>query len=149
MNVFTLADKGLSVKSDFRILAESSLFVLGHEFETVLLVDRRTGDRHAIREHYGDPCCGLIGPDDGWFVVGGAGLTYFDFQRGEQSFLRDPVLLFVHAIRLEASDRVRVLVDPWSDEASVWELDVGGSCMTKLHDGPNLRGEPFRELVPF
>ena len=135
-----------------RTLAESPHFILAHEHESAFAVDKRSGARHPVGEHYGDPCCGLISPDQDWFLVGGEGLTFLDLQRGPRKFLRPAGrgALVIHALRLEGRRRVRVLVDPWAEEhASTWELDLDRLSVSKLADGPRLVNQPYREDVPF
>jgi hypothetical protein len=141
----------LSVSS-LRTLAESSQYVLGHSYEHVCVIERRSGAPHLAGDHYGDPTCGLIGLDETWFVAGGEGLTLFTFRDGIVEFLRGPNeddAYFVKGMRLEAEGTVRVLVDPWSDKASVWRLFPDEARVEKLRDGPDLRFKPWRADVEY
>src|SRR3990172_2523296 len=95
----------------FTVLAETARYRLGHFEEDAYLVEKATGVRWHVGGHYGNPTGGVIGADERWCVVGGEGLTYFDFEGGLRSFWRgDPgnELRFVHALRLESPSEVRI-----------------------------------------
>jgi hypothetical protein len=74
--------------SNFRILAESTHFVVGHVFEEALIIRKEDGREFPAGDHYGDPSVALIAPDESWFLVGGEGLTFFDTRVGVLEFLR-------------------------------------------------------------
>lgn len=131
-----------------RVLAKSNDYVLEHEYETVFAYCRANGARKIVGDHHGDPSCGVIAPDGSWFAVGGEGVSVFTRFGEEKTFLRNP-LFHVAAMKLEGDDSIRVLVDPWSDHASVWWLAPSTGDLTKLRDGPDLRDEPFQENVPY
>jgi hypothetical protein len=46
-------------------------------------------------------------------------------------------------------DNIRVLIDPRSDNASVWQLAPATRDLMKLRGGPDPRDEPFQENVPY
>jgi hypothetical protein len=52
-------------------------------------------------------------------------------------------------MRLAGPRRARILIDPWSDAAATWELDVATLTLRKIADGPSLVGQPYREVVDF
>jgi hypothetical protein len=131
-----------------RVLDESKNFVLTHENETVFIYCRVTGKSTVVGDHHGDPTCGVIAPDESWFATGGEGVSVFVPCRGANTYLRDPVF-HVSAMRLEGSDNVRFLVDPWSANASVWGLNPSTGDLSKLRDGPDLRNSPYQENVPY
>ena len=114
----------------------------------MFLIDRRTKREHRIGDHYGDPAVAAISPDEQWFVTGGEGVIAFSLQSGEHEFFRRPAL-FVHSLRFADARHVRVLIDPWSDEASVWTIDLDAMTTTKLHDGPSLAEEPYCSEVEY
>lgn len=131
-----------------RVLAESNDYVLEHEYETVFACRRANGECKIVGHHHSDPTCGVIAPDGSWFAAGGEGLSVFTHSGGIETFLRNP-LFYVAAMKLDGNDTIRVLVDPWSDNASVWRLAPSTGKLTKLRDGPDLRNEPFQENVPY
>jgi len=138
--------------SSLRLLAESTRYVLGHSHEQVYVIEKPSGAPQRAGDHYGDPACGLIGPGDTWFLAGGEGLTLFTFRDGVVELLRgssEADTYFVKQMRLEQEGTVRILVDPWSDKASVWRLFPDEARLEKLHDGPDLRSEPLRDDVEY
>jgi hypothetical protein len=133
-----------------QVLAESHNYLLVHEYEQVFVCARSTGERTEAGSHYGDPQCGVIAPDESWFATGGEGIVIFSFNGGLHEYLRRSAsTFFVSAMRFEAPNGLRVLIDPWSNEASVWFLAPASGQLTKLRDGPNLRYEPYRENVAY
>lgn len=130
------------------VLAESNDYVLEHEYETVFAYCRANRELAIVGDHHGDPSCGVIAIDGSWFAVGGEGVSVFTRSGEANTFLRDP-LCHVSAMKLDENDSIRVLVDPWSDNASVWRLTPSTGDLAKLRDGPDLRGEPFQKNVPY
>jgi hypothetical protein len=113
-----------------RILAESKNYFLSHDFENVYVEHKHHGkENYLIGSHYGDPTCGIISPDETWFLAGGLGLSYFDFQRGAVTLMYEDykvirnakghitklanpdVHYFIHSIKLETENSARILVD--------------------------------------
>ena len=72
----------------FKILAESQNFVLGHTYETAILLEKANGVEIAVADHYGDPTVGLISSDECWFVTAGEGLQCFSKKHGLLTFFR-------------------------------------------------------------
>jgi hypothetical protein len=131
-----------------RVLAESENYVLTHEYETVFAHCRVTGKSTVVGYHHADPTCGVIAPDESWFAAGGEGISVFLHSGGVTTYLQDPVF-HVSAMRLEGSDNLRFLIDPWSENASVWLLNPSTGDLSKLRDGPDLRDEPYQEHVQY
>jgi hypothetical protein len=52
-------------------------------------------------------------------------------------------------MKLDGNDNIRVLIDPRSDNASVWQLAPATRDLMKLRGGPDPRDEPFQENVPY
>ena len=130
-----------------RQLAESPRLLLVHEYETAMVVDRATGAETVIWDRfYGDPCCGVIAPDDSWVVVAGRGLVLFAFDRGPTEYMGDTDIV---AMRLESPALVRFVVDPWSDKNATWTFAPLTGELRKLHDGPDLRDQPWTEDIQF
>jgi hypothetical protein len=150
-----------------RTLAESPNYILWNDYETVYLRRKLSSEDIELGYHYGDTCCGLISPEEKWFLAGGEGLSYFDFTRGSVELMRDSKLIFdinvgnkikanvdqpyfaVHSMRLEDKNTVRILIDPWSHLASTWLLNIPDLQLTKLRDGPSLVEQPYQEAIEF
>ena len=140
-----------------RILSESENFILGHDYESVFLKDKRNGNNHDLGSHYGEPELGLIAPDESWFITVGEGVLYFDFERGLHDFLQkgfndhlgNNSCAFVHSARIESNDSVRILTDPWSEYASTWLLSISSLNIEKISDGPSMIGKPWQEDVEY
>ena len=137
------------------ILDESENFQLGHEWEDVILVDKKSGEKFIVGSHYGDPSCGLIGPDEDWFISAGEGIILYRFKDGIKEFLKSGFVnsdkgdgpAFIHAIRLKSNHEVEILLDPWSEYASVWILTVDTMALSKVKEGPFKINEKYTDQI--
>jgi hypothetical protein len=158
-----------------KILGETEHFLMTSEFEQVEITNKETGDIFAGGDHYGNPVAGAISPDERWYVSAGEGLVFFDFSGSQICAFRNAKrsaslekfgfrsedernwlnskhaddTFFVHSLKVESSNRIRILLDPWSEYASVWLLDITGKQLSKLREGPNLRDQAWQETVDF
>ena len=138
----------------FRILATSESFVLGHLCESVEVINMNDNSIVDAGDHYGEPMVGLITPDERWFITGGEGLQCYSaetgliryFHRGCPPLAADcpEWFWFVHGARLESPHVVRILINPWCEFASVWQLDLDTGLLTRLREGPFLAGTPYQ-----
>jgi hypothetical protein len=153
------------------ILAESANCILTHNYEYARLLHKQSNEETAVGDHYGDPGCGLIAPDETWRITGGEGLVLW-VQQGDmwvgfrthdpaektdrlifknpedrrwlKSFTKD-ACQFVHDMRMADANTVRILLDPWSDYASTWLLDIETKTLTKIADGPSMQDQPWTD----
>lgn len=143
--------------TSFRIFEESGSYILGHEFETAIIKKKNSDKKTIIEDHFGDPTCGIIGPNEKWFAVGGEGVTYYDFQNGCKMFFRNNCPPYerscetwhVHDMRMDEKENIRILLDPWSDYASIWVLNLIDFKLVKIQDGPSFKDKPYQEKIDF
>ena len=138
------------------------------------LENKITREIKFVGDHYGGPSCGAISENERFCVSGGEGLVISDLA-GELTYAFRPNPLtssrdfefhsqreelcmtgfeptgvfFVHALRVENSNQIRVLLDPWSKYASIWLLSIKNRRLEKLQSGPDLRGHTWTEAVDF
>lgn len=156
---------------EFRnILAESENYILGNDFEDCILAHKQTNTSLVVGDHYGDPECGLIAPDETWCMTGGEGVILWDFngkvwigfrtgdsQKTDNLHFANPndaawlksldnsACQFVHDMKIETPTLVRLLLNPWATYASTWQLDVTSKTLTKMRNGPSLQDQPWTE----
>lgn len=121
---------------------------LEQEYERVTLWDLVTGKSIFADEHYGDAKKAIIGPGEDWCVIGGEGISVWKKDMGLIHMMRSPIM-FIHDLKMDDQNKVKILVDPWSTHASVWILDVERMDLTKLKDGPSLTDQPYSEHLDF
>ena len=101
--------------------------------------------RISVGDHYGDPTCAVINPSNNWCLSGGEGLVICCFEGGMPcgpGASNPPRITMrelwrrtnpppdgtdawqVEGAWLYENDTVRVLVDPLSPEAGLYEVDV-------------------------
>ena len=128
-------------------LADSSRYILYHEYETPILREKGSGAVTVLPDHYGDPSCGIIDPREQWCIVGGEGCyLYFIESRTGSFFLKEKSgACFIDSIRLTGTDTVEIIVDPWSDQHGTWQLNIlpewRRSEICKISEQPDRRGE--------
>lgn len=141
-----------------RELVRTAGYAIRAEFEDVEVVGLRCGTRWSLGDHYGDASCAVITPDERWFVSGGYGITCRRLDSGILHFFRPgtppvwpcefggaPDAAFVRDLRVGPDGSVLVLVDPWSEFASIWRLGLDPVRVDFVQRGPDLRGTPYSE----
>ena len=91
-----------------RILSETPRFAIVAEYESTFVLDRTTGARYDLGDHYGDATCALIAPDESWFIAGGEGVTLVRMGEDYREFLRTPEISDELVIRYE-TERKRMV----------------------------------------
>jgi hypothetical protein len=127
--------------STLHTLAESQNFLLAHSYESVVVIDKRDGKRREAGDHYGDPEAGLITPDERWFVSVGEGVQCFRadgrlvtfFRRGRPplDISSTEAAWSVSAVDLASDHTLRVVIDPSSDRASEWLINLDTEVVTR------------------
>jgi hypothetical protein len=114
-------------------------YVIEHEYELAYL--RWSGGTYPLGEHYGDPMCAVMNTPDGWCVTGGQGLVITIFEDGlpeggtqvapqhvrQTELWRPPPsgdVWYVFGVWYAGDDRVQAAVDPGSDHAGLYEVNV-------------------------
>ena len=128
-----------------KILCSDGEYVVEHEYEQAWL--RWPGGSHPVGDHYGDPTCAVMSALEGWCVTGGEGLVITLFEAGlpaahgpaatgkiTQAALwrsrgggKPPPegdLWYVFGVWFAGEGRVQAVVDPGSDHAGLYEVDV-------------------------
>src|SRR3712207_1504985 len=126
------------MQAPFPTLYRSDDYVLEHHYENASL-SWPGGGLH-IGDHYGDPTCGVINASDGWCLTGGEGLIIclfahpltvdrrptgyrrLDLWRRKNPPPTKGQCWFVEGAWLKEGDVARVLVDPLSDEAGLYDV---------------------------
>jgi hypothetical protein len=127
------------------ILHETESLLLKNEFEVVFLIDKKTDQILVEEEFYGDPACGLIDENNEWAVIGGERLIIWTPEEIKEIDNKD--LKWVHALRAKDNHSIEILVDPWSENSSIWELDINTLEYKKIRDFSDYRDKEFIEDV--
>lgn len=135
----------MSGLNNLKVLHETDQFIVGHIFETAFVIDKSNAKTHQIGDLYGDPSCALIDRYSKWCVV--AGSTLFIWTPDKQIEIRDNNLYWACKLRQVDTNVVHVLVDPWSDNSSIWELNVITTERRKIRDVNHYRGKEFTEII--
>ena len=81
----------------FNILDETNELILGHIFENVFLINKRTNENLNLGDIFGDPSCGLISNKNDWCVVGGSNILVWTKEKIVR--INDDPLNWIYGIR--------------------------------------------------
>ena len=130
---------------NFKILNETDKFVLGHIFEETYLIDKETNERFELGSMYGDPSCGLIDKDNKWCVIGGS--TIIIWTAIETSELKIDELYWACKLKQINQNSIQILVDPWADNAAIWELNIIDKSHFKISEFKNYIDKEYTEQI--
>lgn len=130
------------------ILASSPNLSVEKEWERTTLIDLLNHEIIFSDEHFGEVKKAIISVKEDWCVLGGEGIVVWKKNHGVFYLMRSPTM-FIHDLKKNDDDSIKILVDPWSDQAAVWLLDITTLILTKIKDGPSLVGQPYVELINF
>jgi hypothetical protein len=133
------------LEENLKILNETNKYVLGHIFENVYLIDKNTNIESDLGQIYGDPSCGLIDIDNKWCVVGGS--TIIIWTPKETNNIQVEELNWACRIRQKDQNSVQILIDPWSDSSSIWELNIINKTYFKISDFTHYKDRKYTEQI--
>ena len=128
-----------------KILFETDELKIEHEFESVYLIDKKTGKKLLSDDFYGDPRCGLIGKNNDWAIIGGEHLTVWI--NGKVEKIKDEKLKWIHSMRIKDNMIIEILTDPWSDHSAIWWLRLDTLEYKKISDFDKYKGREYCENV--
>lgn len=125
--------------NDLKILDESPEYTLGYIDEDIILVNKGEKIAICIGDIYGNPHCGLI--VNKVCIVGGDHLLIWD----NHQITKLDTVGYIVQMRIKNDDLIEFLIDPWSKEASVWQLNLKDRIPCKISDFENLKNMPYTE----
>jgi hypothetical protein len=141
------------IKDDinFRKLSENTVMLLGHFFENAYVFNKITKEEFGIFQFNSDPVCGLIGKNNDWCLVGGDILVLKTWVDKTLRVIGD--LKHIHELRATNEYTVQILIDPWTVESAIWQLDIDLTKLTKpinlfkIRDFTDYINKPYTEQV--
>ncbi|MCS3556887.1 MULTISPECIES: hypothetical protein [unclassified Sphingobacterium] len=125
--------------NDLKILDESPEYTLGCRDEEIILVNKGEKIAICIGEMYGNPDCGLI--VNKVCIIGGEHLLIWD----NHQITKLDMVGHIVQMRIMNDDMIEFLIDPWSNQASVWQLNLKNKIHYKISDFENLKNMPYTE----
>ena len=132
-------------------LYENTIMILGHVYERAYIIDKIIQKEIAIFDFDNDPTCGLIGKNNDWCLVGGDILvlkTWVDNTLRTFSELKS-----VHSLRAIDDYTVQILLDPWSEQSSIWQMEINLNKLTnpitlfKMKDFSDYADKPYTDQI--
>lgn len=105
---------------NYKSLYKTDLLEIVSLFEDAYLINLKTKDKIHMGWFYGEPSCAFICKNNNWCIVGGNTLILF----------KDHTLININEIKdafaLKSIDKnnIQILTDPWSDNSSIWQLNI-------------------------
>ena len=127
------------------ILYETDELILENEYESTWLKSKSTGKVLLEDELYGDPQCGLIDANNNWAIVAGEHLTIWSQKKSE--IIKHEGIKWVHSLRLKNPETVEILIDPWSNNSSIWEINIHTFEVQKVKDFNDYKDKEYTDEV--
>lgn len=128
----------------YKTLFKTERLQIIHDYENAYLIDK-FGNQIMEDEFYGDPECGLIGPNNDWAIIAGEHITVW--KKGLNEKLRNDDLKWIHSLRLKNNHLVEILIDPWNKFSAIWQLNIQTMEYVKIKDFTKYRTSEFCENV--
>lgn len=129
-----------------RTLAESDNYLLTNEWEYPALFHKYAHKEISLKEHNGDPQCGIITHNEKWCIVGGEFLSVFSIIEETEMVLFTGKEYRIHSIKEVENGKIHVFMDPWSVEHGTWELNPDSLTIKRISEEPNLVGTPYQDI---
>ena len=129
----------------YTILDETANFILMYKYEDAYLLVKATKEEVYLGDFYGEPTCGVISKINDWCIVAGAKLVVWT--ENEIIEIVDSDIAFVFEIRQIDKNKVEILIDPYSENASIWEFDVLTKGKRKIKDFLSCKGKEYSDKI--
>ncbi|MEZ5048679.1 MAG: hypothetical protein R2766_03405 [Saprospiraceae bacterium] len=109
------------------VLFETDRLRIEHEFEYAYLIEKSSGKELLFDEFYGDPKCGLISKNNDWAIIAGEHLTIWRANKRKNNQIvriEHDELKWIHDIKLKSEYIIEILIDPWSENSSIWQMEI-------------------------
>jgi hypothetical protein len=126
-------------------LDETDSYVLFKEHEDVFLFDKDLNIEVWRTQFYGEAICGIVGLKNEWAVIGGEHLIVWS--NGKLKTIDDFELKWIHDLRQIDDNEVEILIDPWSQNSSIWKFNVHTFCKSKIKDFKDYKDKPYSNEV--
>ncbi|AXP82939.1 hypothetical protein CJ739_3880 [Mariniflexile rhizosphaerae] len=127
------------------ILYETEKLKLEFEHELVQLKEKSSGKILFEEEFYGSPNCGIIDSNNNWTIIGGIHLILW--KPTQRKKYRNESFEWIHSLRIKNEKIVEILTDPWSENSSIWELNIENAELNKIKDFADYRNKEYTEFV--
>lgn len=130
----------MELTEDFRVLAESENYLLGHVYELGLMVKKDSGEEIYMGDYYGDPDFGLIDKDEKWALLCGTDSylwkadTLIHLNREDTDFAE--LFHYPFAARQESKNIIQLLDGPLAGNSSAYNFNVETFGISKLATMP-------------
>lgn len=128
-----------------QFLYETDKLAIKYEYEEAYLINKNNDDVLFQDRFIGEPQCGLISPKNNWAIVAGDHITIW--KEDGLKKINGEKIGWVHDLRQKNEDTVEILIDPWSEKASILTLSLDDLTLNKVKNFPNYQNKPSTEKV--
>lgn len=125
------------------ILTENNVYKIEYEHEYVCIIEKTTNSVIFETELYGNVECGLIDTLNHWIVFGG---EYLIIWTPENTYIMKDIK-WVDSLRVNTSNDIEVLTDPWSDNSAIWKVSTDTFEAIKIKKFEDYKGLKYTENV--
>ena len=128
-----------------KLIDETEKLKLEFEQELAILTEKSTGEILLSEEFYGNPNCGVIDSKNKWVIIAGYHLIFW--KKNKSRTYQNESFKWIHSIRIKNENIVKILIDPWSEKSSIWELNTENFELNKIKDFRDYRNKEFTDFV--
>lgn len=130
---------------NYHELHANDKYSVGHVFENIYITNKIENKTINIGSMYGEPSCALISEENSWCIVGGSELLLW--KENTVIEIKDDNLYWACRLRQSDHEKVQILVDPWSEGSSIWELNIHTLESEKIRDFDSYKGKTYTENI--
>lgn len=131
--------------TNYKKIYETENFILGYIFEEAYLTNKITNQNILLSTFYGEPLCGIISKENSWCLVGGSRLVVWTTD--ELFEIENKKLIWAYDIRQICKNKVEILIDPWSENSSIWEFNITTKEIRKIKDFNEYKNKEYTEHI--
>lgn len=131
--------------NNFHKLSETDIYLVGHIYETAYLIDKIKEYSIILGEFYANPSCAFIDKNNKWCLVGGSTLILWTLKKTLE--IKDDNLYWAYEIRQTDPNKVQILIDPWANNSSIWELNISTGERKKISNFDTYKNKEFTEII--
>ncbi|QES88564.1 hypothetical protein [Rhizosphaericola mali] len=135
----------MKIEKNFKILFQTSDFLLGNIYENVFLIKTQSNEEFYIGNFYGEPSFGIIDEVYKKCIVGGEKIiNYYIFSTIKSEFEIDN---FAYDIKYINEAEYEILTDPWNEKSAIWRFHLVSETLFKVSNFTKYQDKEYVERI--
>ncbi|QES87356.1 hypothetical protein [Rhizosphaericola mali] len=135
----------MKIEKNFKILFQTSDFLLGNIYENVFLIKTQSNEEFYIGNFYGEPSFGIIDEVYKKCIVGGEKIINYDiFSTIKSEFELDN---FAYDFKYINEAEYEILTDPWNEKSAIWRFHLVSETLFKVSNFTKYQNKEYVERI--